>query len=50
LEKSFFSASVSKSSSSEIISRMPVRLANKSPWFRYARMAGTPALSNSISS
>ena len=36
-----FSAAVSKSSSSGIISTMPVRLANKSPWFLYPRIAGT---------
>lgn len=45
-----FKPSLVKSSSSGICSISPVRFANRSPWFRYARMAGTAAGSNSISS
>lgn len=46
--KSACSASLSSPSSSEIMSTIPVRFANRSPWLWYASTAGTPAFSNSM--
>jgi hypothetical protein len=48
--RTFSRALVSNIVSSGIWSMIYVRFAKRSPWFLYPKIAGTPALSNSISS